>query len=164
MPSALARQFTPAFSLRPGAVADIADLLALERQVFATDQMSRRSFRHFLISPGAALIVLDRAGLFSGYALALFHPRSAAARLYSIAVAPTAAGQGGGSLLLGAAEEAAREGGYASMRLEVHIANASAVACYRKAGYRVFGRRTNYYGDGADALRFHKALCPPPVV
>jgi|SRR6185437_5059249 len=164
MPSAIARQFSPAFSLRPGAVADIEELLALERQVFTTDQMSRRSFRHFLNSPGAALVVAERAGRFAGYALALFHPRSAAARLYSIAVVPEATGQGAGSLLLDAVEQAGHRRGYVSMRLEVHIANAAAIACYRKAGYCAFGRRNKYYDDGGDALRFDKPLCPPPVV
>lgn len=144
-------------------LADLEALLALENQVFGTDRMSRRSFRRFLTCSRARLIVAARHGGIAGYALVLFHSRSAAARLYSIAVVPEATGQGAGSLLLAATEDAARVRGYASMRLEVSVSNAAAIACYRKAGYRIFGRRNNYYGDGGDALRLDKQLYPRPA-
>src|SRR6185312_8227485 len=161
MRSALARQLVPAFDLRPGAPADLDSLAALENLLFTTDRISRRSFRHFLATPNAALIVSERDGELAGYALVLFHPRSAAARLYSIAVEPRHTGQGAGRLLLGAAEGAAAERGYTLMRLEVRVGNAAAIALYRKAGYRQFGQRVGYYDDGEDALRFDKALYPP---
>ena len=161
MRSAFARQLTPAFDLRPGAPADLDGLAALEDMLFTTDRISRRSFRHFLTTPSAALVVAGRAGELAGYALVLFHPRSAAARLYSIAVEPRHAGQGAGPLLLAAAESAAGERGYALMRLEVRVGNAAAIALYRKAGYRQVGQRAGYYDDGADALRFDKTLYPP---
>ncbi|MGB7256795.1 MAG: GNAT family N-acetyltransferase [Pseudolabrys sp.] len=161
MRSALARQLVPAFDPRPGALADLEGLTALEDLLFTTDRISRRSFRHFLTTPNAALIVAGRAGELAGYALVLFHPRSAAARLYSIAVEPRFAGHGAGPLLLAAAESAAGKRGYALMRLEVRVSNAAAIALYRKAGYRQFGQRAGYYDDGEDALRFDKPLYPP---
>src|SRR5262249_8143512 len=50
--------------------------------------------------------------------------------------------------------------GAARLRLEVQAATAPAIALYRKAGYRQFGRHANYYADAGDALRFEKRLAP----
>jgi ribosomal-protein-alanine N-acetyltransferase len=147
--------------LRPGTPGDLDNLLALECAAFATDRLSGRSLRRFVASPNAALIVAEEAGGFAGYALVLFRPRSAIARLYSIAVAPRITGRGVGALLLAAAEAAALRRGCDRMRLEVHVQNAAALNRYRKSGYRQFGCYRDYYDDGGDALRFEKRLTPP---
>jgi ribosomal protein S18 acetylase RimI-like enzyme len=155
---ALDRRSTPGLVLRPGVRSDLDNLLTLERCAFAGDQLSRRSLRHFLGSPTAALLVAEQDDRLAGYALVLFTARSGVARLYSIAVAPEWAGRGVGVLLLAAAEAAARGRGYRVMRLEVDATNARAIARYRKAGYAAFTRRPGYYENGADALRFQKQL------
>jgi len=139
-------------------MADLEALIALERAVFTTDILSRRSFRHFLAAPGATLIVAEEGEKLAGYTLVLYPSRSRLARLYSIAVAPHIGGRGLGPLLLAAAEEAARRRGRAAMRLEVHEHNTRAIARYEKSGYRLFGRHRDYYDDHADALRFEKVL------
>jgi ribosomal protein S18 acetylase RimI-like enzyme len=154
--SALA--YEPSIRLRPGASADIEALLALEQAAFASDRLSRRSFRNFLASPNATLIVADCAGRLGGYALVLFRPMSTVARLYSIAVTATEAGRGIGPMLLEAAEQTAHARDSAVLRLEVHEQNAAALNRYRKSGYRLFGRHRAYYNDGGDALRFEKRL------
>jgi ribosomal protein S18 acetylase RimI-like enzyme len=152
----------PNVRLRAGAVADIDALLALEIRVFATDRCSRRSFRRFLSSDLASVIIAESGGQFAGYALVLFRPNSAVARLYSIAVAPEQAGKRVGSALVAAAEENARAHGCMTLRLEVHVGNVAAIRLYDKAGYRLFGRHAGYYGDGGDALRYEKPLRPQP--
>jgi ribosomal protein S18 acetylase RimI-like enzyme len=144
--------------LRRGTAADLNDLLALEREAFNTDRLSRRSFRRFLHSRNAVVIVADEKGRMAGYALVLFRPESRAARLYSIAVAADSAGCGIGPLLLAAAEDMARQRGCHVLRLEVHERNAAALKRYRTSGYRLFGRHRDYYGDGGDALRFEKEI------
>jgi ribosomal protein S18 acetylase RimI-like enzyme len=145
--------------LRRGRHGDLAALIAIETAVFRTDQLSRRSLRHFLASPTAALIVADDGSeRLAGYALVLFPPRSLLARLYSIAVAPHLGRRGLGPLLLAAAEDAAKRHGRRAMRLEVHEHNTRAIARYEKSGYRFFGRHRDYYGDHGDALRFEKLL------
>jgi len=126
--------------------------------VFTTDILSRRSFRRFLASPHASLIVAEEGGKFAGYVLVLYPPRSKLARLYSIAVAPHIGGRGVGPQLLAAAEAMARRRGRRAMRLEVHEHNTRAIARYEKSGYRLFGRHRNYYDDHGDALRFEKPL------
>src|SRR2546423_805271 len=160
MHTALARHPTQAVPVRPAQAADLDGLLALESQAFRTDRISRRSFRRLLASPNAAVMVAELAGELAGYALVLFRNGTSIARLYSIAVAPRTAGRRIGATLLAAAEQAAIERGAARLRLEVHEANDPAIALYRKAGYRQFGRHTQYYEDKGHALRFEKTLAP----
>jgi [ribosomal protein S18]-alanine N-acetyltransferase len=149
---------SPAVALRRGRVGDLAALIALERAVFTTDILSRRSLRHFLTSRHAALIVAEEAGQLAGYVLVLYPPRSKLARLYSIAVAPHIGKRGVGPFLLAAAEEVAARRRRRAMRLEVHEHNTRAIARYEKSGYRLFGRHRDYYDDHGDALRFEKPL------
>ena len=151
-----------AIAVRAGRIGDLAALLAMEQAAFTVDHMSRRSFRHFLLSPSATFLVAEESGTLAGYALVLYPPRSKLARLYSIAVAPHIGGRGVGPLLLAAAEEAANRRRRRAMRLEVHEHNTRAIARYEKSGYRLFGRHRDYYDDHGDALRFEKPLDGAP--
>jgi ribosomal-protein-alanine acetyltransferase len=152
----------PAVKLRRGRIGDLDALIAIEQAVFDTDILSRRSLRRFIAAPAAALLVAEEGGKLAGYVLVLYPPRSKHARLYSIAVAPHIGRRGVGTLLLAAAEDAARRRGRQSMRLEVHEHNTRAIARYEKSGYRLFGRHRDYYDNGGDALRFDKPLDREP--
>jgi [ribosomal protein S18]-alanine N-acetyltransferase len=145
-------------TLRRGRKSDLAALVTLELAVFRSDIVSRRSFRDFMASRNASLIVAEESGGLAGYVLVLYPPRSRLARLYSIAVAPHAGGRGLGPRLLAAAEQAAKRRRRSAMRLEVHVRNKRAIARYVKSGYRLFGRRRDYYDNHGDALRFEKPL------
>jgi ribosomal-protein-alanine acetyltransferase len=147
-----------AIRLRPAVMADLDALEALEERVFTGDRISRRSFRRFLSRPQDELILAEQGGALLGYALVLFRAGTALARLYSIAVAPEAAGQGLGARLLEAAEGAALARDCVLLRLEVRADNARAIALYQARGYRQFGRHERYYQDQQDALRFEKRL------
>ena len=148
---------SPPVRIRAAKARDLDALVELESRVFATDRLSRRSLQRFLTSASAAFMVAEGEGL-AGTAIVLFRPRSAVARLYSIAVAPHMSGKGVASRLLKAAERVARRRGCTTIRLEVHETNHAAIARYRKQGYQEFGRHRRYYDDGGDALRFHKNL------
>ena len=108
MRAPLALAPSPAVRLRPAALGDLGALLDLERRVFTTDRLSRRSLRDFL-----------------------FRPNHAAARLYSIAVEPGQRGGGIGPMLLDAAEDKALAHDCVWMRLEVHENNARAIRRYK---------------------------------
>ena len=138
--------------------ADLDALVELEKHVFATDRMSRRSLRHFLRAPTAVVLIAEIGTDLAGTATILFRARSAVARLYSIAVAPPMAGRGVGPELLASAEHAARERECTHIRLEVHVTNHRAISRYHKTGYQEFGRLQGYYEDGGDALRLQKSL------
>jgi ribosomal protein S18 acetylase RimI-like enzyme len=151
----------PPVHVRAAEPGDLDALMKLEHQVFSTDRLSRRSLRRFLSVPSAELLVAEEAdGRLAGTAILLFRPRSAVARLYSIAVAPHMGGRGVASMLLRAAEEYSIRRACSCIRLEVHQTNHAAISRYRKSGYREFGRRRRYYEDGGDALRFEKRLIP----
>lgn len=144
--------------LRAAVPGDLDALVALEQRLFRGDRLSRRSFMRALAAPTAALIVAESAAEIVGYGLVHFRARSHRARLYSLAVAPEAAGRGIGRALLQAVEARARASGCAVMRLEVDAGNHRAADLYRRNGYVVFGRHDAYYADGADALRMEKTL------
>jgi ribosomal protein S18 acetylase RimI-like enzyme len=146
--------------IRPAGPGDLDALVALEDQVFLTDRIRRRGFRRFLASPSVRFLAAECEGAFAGYVLVLFRGNAEVARLYSIGVAPQFSGRGIGAALLDAAEDAALERNCTALRLEVDEENATAVALYRRSGYREFGRHPHYYEDGGTALRFEKHLRP----
>ena len=144
--------------LRRGRAGDLDALLAIERAVFTTDVLSRRSLRHFLIAPNAAVIIAEDQGVVAGYALVLYRRNSKLARLYSIAVASAFRRRGWARRLLTAAEQMAAAGGRRIMRIEVRADNGGAIDLYERSGYRRFGRLARYYGGRIDALRYEKSL------
>ena len=155
----MARPAPTSILLRPARPADLAALLALEA-MFPGDRLSPRQFRRHLASPRARLRVAMFKGTLAAYALTLLRRGSAVARLYSIAVDPAWRGHGLGAALLIDAQEQALRAGCDRLRLEVRADNAAAIALYRHAGFREFGRHPCYYEDGCDALRFEKLLAP----
>lgn len=149
-----------AIATRVASLADLQSVLLLENKVFATDRMSRRTVRRFLLSPNAVVLAAEEGGRLCGAAVVLVRRTSDLARLYSIAVDPDCAGRGVGPALLAAAEAAAIARDCQYLRLEVHENNARAISLYRKAGYCEFGRHHEYYKDRGHALRFEKRLAP----
>jgi len=146
--------------IRPATPEDLAALVDLEEAVFTHDRISRRNFRHLLTAANAlSLVDKDRQGL-CGYATLLFNRRSAVARIYSLAVHPRCRGRGLGTKLIAALEKACRARACTALRLEVHPRNAKARRLYKALGYREFGRYSEYYEDGADAVRMEKTLAP----
>jgi [ribosomal protein S18]-alanine N-acetyltransferase len=158
MRTAALKRSLPQVEIRAARADDLDVLVALEQSVFATDCMSRTSLKHFLCAATADVLIAECNGEVAGCAIVLYRANSDLARLYSLAVAPACEGCGIAPALLDAAEAAACAHHCAQMRLEVHENNARAIACYRKAGYRAFGRHTGYYRDLGDALRFRKHL------
>src|SRR5215470_16084629 len=144
--------------IRRGKPADLDALWELEKEVFATDRMSRRSLRRLLASPSAVAMVARTDGAIMGIAVVLFRANSQVARLYSLAVAPKYTGRGIASALLVTAEKIAMRRKCRSLRLEVHERNRGAIKVYRRAGYHEFGRYHHYYEDRGHALRFEKQL------
>jgi ribosomal-protein-alanine acetyltransferase len=137
---------------------DLDALVALENGVFTSDRMSRRQLRHHLQNPHAEILVAARGGDVIAAAVAFFHSSHRSARLYSIAVAPSARGIGLGERLLSAIERVSRSRRRDAIRLEVRADNKPAQRLYERLGYRRIGIKRGFYEDGHDALRYEKRL------
>ncbi|HEY9080537.1 peptidase C39 family protein [Magnetovibrio sp.] len=147
--------------IRDAVVDDVPALVDLENRCFETDRLSARSFRRFL-AKGKAMVLVDEDDdhLLNGYALVLFHPNTALARLYSLAVDPDLRGRGIARALLTQAESRTLDRDATRMRLEVHQDNAAAQSLYHQLGYRAFAIHPDYYEDHASAVRMEKRLAP----
>lgn len=144
--------------LRRGRPSDLDALLALELSTFSSDRLTRRQYIRHLRSASAEIIVAMAGTILCGKALLFFRRGQDIARLYSIAVAHEARGQGLGEKLLHACAQAARARGCTRIRLEVRQDNMAAQRLYERSGYRRFAARSGYYEDGADAWCYQKPL------
>ncbi len=148
--------------LRQATSDDLNALLQLEQRCFTEDRLSRRSFRRFIEMPRDRLIVAETthegASELLGYCLVLMSAATRLARIYSIAVLPTARGHGIGEQLIKTAEHEAASAGRILMRLEVREDNSGAIALYKRLGYRQFGTYRDYYEDHGTALRFERRI------
>ena len=144
--------------VRSAELADLESIFALECASFDADRLSRRALRRFLQSPMKPVIVARAGSSLAGYVLISTRRGGKSARVYSLAVDPRQGRRGVGRELLHACERYARAHGCERVRLEVRYDNAAAISLYEKLGYRQFGSYDGYYEDGAEALRFEKAL------
>lgn len=145
-------------AIRPASLSDIAAILEIEDQAFATDRLSPRSLKRLVGAPGAAFLVAESEGELGGYALVLFRRGARIARLYSLATAQAARGRGLASALLNAVEAEAGRRGANALRLEVRCDNAAVRALYRNRGYCEIGERADYYQDGEGAVRMEVTI------
>ncbi|MCF5581541.1 GNAT family N-acetyltransferase, partial [Pseudomonas syringae] len=146
------------FIFRDAVADDLDALLFLENQCFEGDRLTARSFQWMIRRANACLLVAEHAGQLTGYALVLFHRGTSLGRLYSLAIADSARGQGLGRQLLQRAEQQAVERDCAYLRLEVRPDNAAAIGLYERSGYRRFAQVDDYYQDHAPALRYEKRI------
>lgn len=148
----------PPIIIRPVRREDEPALLLLEKASFSSDRLSKRRMRHWIQADNRLFLVATRNNILLAYCLILLHNGTRLARLYSIAVAEAARGQGVGQSLLSEAEEQAADLGRLFMRLEVARNNTSAIVLYERMGYVTFGSIHDYYEDHEDALRMQKRI------
>ena len=148
--------------LRAARPADLPELVALEAACFSYDRISAEAFRHLLSRAHAINLVAEQGAHLLGYGTLLLRRGSRRARLYSLAVAQQARGQGLGRRLLAGLERGAKDRGCNELRMEAKTDNRAALALYQAQGWSVFGRYENYYQDGSPALRLCKTLGSAP--
>ncbi|MBV8124044.1 MAG: GNAT family N-acetyltransferase [Paucibacter sp.] len=142
-------------------VSDLENLCVLEQTAFAGDRISRRSWKRLIDGTSNVVMLIEYSTELAGALVMLYRKGSTAARIYSIATAPSYAGKGLGGHLLSFAKMRARHDGFTCLRLETRIDNHRAQTLFRRHGFEAFERKFNYYEDGADALRFHMPLRRP---
>jgi [ribosomal protein S18]-alanine N-acetyltransferase len=143
--------------VRRAEISDLDALVALEHHTFDSDRMSREQYRRHLDSDSARVLVAStNHRQFLGTAVVFFRKHSGLARLYSLATRPEARGKGIGTVLIEAAETAARQRRCRALRLEVRADNHGAIGLYERRGYQRIGFLAGYYEDGADGWRYEK--------
>ena len=148
-----------AFRLRPAQPSDLDALLALENATFTSDLLSRRRMRHWIgANNGIFVVAVDDADALAGYGLVFTRRDSTSARIYSLALAPFARGQGLGARLVRDLEVRARKAGFSRLHLEVALSNKAAISLYDKLGYAQARDMPGFYEDGSDAWRMEKTL------
>ena len=134
--------------IRSATLADVDDLLALERELFGLDAWTETAVREELVGPGRRFLVTTSDHGIEGYAVTM--TAGDIVDLLRIAVRPASRRSGLASALLDAALE---ETEHASrMLLEVSVANSEALAFYVARQFSVIDVRPHYYRDGSEAL------------
>jgi [ribosomal protein S18]-alanine N-acetyltransferase len=151
--------------LRPMTTADLADVVALERELFPEDPWTAQMFADEVVLPPEVRLYLvaeaDAAAesAIAGYAGMLFVPGGLQADVLTIAVRESHWGLGTGSALLGALIAAARARDCAEVFLEVRADNPRAHGLYLRRGFAEIGVRRGYYKpSGVDAIVMRKDL------
>jgi [ribosomal protein S18]-alanine N-acetyltransferase len=172
-----------AFRLRPLVPADLAGVVALERELFPEDPWSPDMFadevaqppetrRYLLAEAGAGTDAGNGAeaktsrgteagagAVMAGYAGAMFAAGGTQADVLTIAVRPAYWGSGVGSALLAALVAAAVEHDCTELFLEVRADNPRAHGLYLRRGFTEIGLRRGYYQpSGVDAIVMRKDL------
>jgi ribosomal-protein-alanine N-acetyltransferase len=148
------------------AVADLAEVIALEHELFPDDAWSPEMFASELArTDGDRLYLvasLEEQAL-AGYCGMMFvpggGPGGGQADVMTVAVREDCWGHGIGSLLLSAMLDAARDRGCGEVFLEVRADNDRAHGLYLRRGFKDIGVRKGYYQpSGTDAIVMRKEL------
>ena len=133
--------------LRPMTSGDVAALAAIEREVFS-DPWPQSAFREVLGVANWVNLVLELEGEIVGYILVQCVADEV--QVQNIAVRTQWQRRGFGAILLRRAEEEGKERGALCAILDVRAQNVAALALYERFGYRMIGRRRNYYQRPVD--------------
>ncbi len=140
--------------------ADMAGILALERELFPEDAWTPEMFAAEFAQPASRrlYLVAEEGNALVGYAGMMFTGGSQA-DVVTLAVDPSRWGEGTGTALLTALVDEADKRGYEEVLLEVREDNPRARQLYLRHGFTEVGIRRGYYQpSGVDAVVMRKAL------
>lgn len=144
-------------TLRDYTPADFDALYEIDQKVFeAGIAYSRRQLREYLQLAGAECILAETGGKIAGFIVTAHE--DGVGYIVTIDVLPVHRRQAAGTLLLAEAERKLAVNGIREIELETATDNASAVAFWRKHGYRTQGVIKNYYPNGRDAFSMRKSI------
>jgi len=150
--------------LRAATPGDIADLVAFENLVFASEphRITPRQWRELVRrAPGLTTVaeaVEPRPGVSRLAGVLVLAARGRTLRILSLGTHPDWRRQGVAAVLLRQAAAAAASAGLARIRLEVRTDNEAAIALYARHGYLIVGTLPAYYGVGEDGVRMERVL------
>jgi [ribosomal protein S18]-alanine N-acetyltransferase len=141
-----------AVCVREAGAADLAGVLALERDVAEAPHWAEAMYREIVLEGGVrrCLFVAEAEGLLLGFAVGAVMGSGDSAELESVAVRGEAQRRGVGRALCDAVADWCRLQGATALELEVRAASAGAIALYGGMGFATVGRRRGYYREPVD--------------
>ncbi|MEO8081349.1 MAG: ribosomal protein S18-alanine N-acetyltransferase, partial [Caldimonas sp.] len=144
-------------SVQPMTVADLDEVMVLERAVYAFP-WTRGNFVDSLAAGYIAWVLRDGAAGLIGYSVAMAGVDEM--HLLNITVASGLRRQGHARRVLNELDAAARRAGTSMLWLEVRESNAEARSAYQRLGFAHVGKRKGYYpavGGREDAVVMRRA-------
>jgi ribosomal-protein-alanine N-acetyltransferase len=147
----------PTFRLRKYQPRDFEALHAIDQACYPPGiAYSRRDLRNYLGFPGAACLVAEAESHTAGFIITAHDDHWG--YIVTIDVLESYRRLGTGTLLLREAERDLAASGVREVALETATNNVSAIAFWKKHGYRTQGVRKDYYPGGIDAYSMLKTL------
>lgn len=137
-------------TLHPVTVADLEEVLALERASFQHPWNSEHILNEIDSPLSFPLLARLEGGFCAGYICPMLVLDEG--HILNVAVHPSCRGRGVGRILVEAALEQFRSKGASVVYLEVRPTNTVAIALYSRCSFFITGRRKAYYENGEDAI------------
>jgi ribosomal-protein-alanine N-acetyltransferase len=138
------------------------DIVCFERPF----RFSRSAMRRFAEAKKARVVIAEAENALAGFCIV--HMEQAehgrAAYIVTLDVAPEQRRKGIARALLLQAEARSTEAGCTMMALHVFTGNPSAIRFYESVGFLRSHTVAGFYGEGIDALAYHKALAASPAL
>lgn len=128
--------------IRPLSAADLSAMMPIEHEAFSTP-WRESTFYALMLRRDSTLIGALRDERLVGYAVCWVVGDQA--ELGNVAVASDERGHGVGRRLVGEILDSLQERGVRECFLEVRVSNQIARSLYEKYGFRIVGKRRNYY-------------------
>ena len=148
------------FTLRDYKPEDFGTLYEIDRACYPMDiAYSKRELRAYLQMPGAECIVAATADSIAGFCITAH--QNTRGYIVTIDVLEQFRRTGVGSSLLRKMEQSLAASAVREVWLETATDNESAIAFWKKHGYRTCGTRAGYYPGGRDAFSMEKTIASP---
>jgi [ribosomal protein S18]-alanine N-acetyltransferase len=145
------------FTLRTHTPEDFETLYEIDQACYEPAiAYSRRELRNYLRFPGADCVVAEADGAIAGFCITA-HER-ARGYVVTIDVLEKYRRQGVGGALLSEVERRLASDGVREIGLETATDNETAIAFWKKHGYRTLGVVKGYYPGGRDAYTMTKSI------
>ena len=148
-------------SIQTATMDNLEKLYEIERECFTTGTYSRKHIATLLLDPDCYGFTAKLNGEVAGFIIGSIHPANVgtkAGHVYTLDVAVRHRRKGVGSSLLEALERVFAEKNAEFCYLEARLDNPPAKELYLKRGYTKTDILSNYYENGAHAVRLEKAL------
>jgi Acetyltransferases len=153
----------PAITIRPVRAGDTPGLRAAcwpERDFETVYRFVMRARQTAAQGRGLGVTALDDAGAVAGYGQFTLWPRCG--EISDLIVTPDCRGRGIGTAIIQYLTRAAREMGAGCVEIGVQAHNASALALYRRLGFKDSYTREMDLGSGLEPIIYLRLKLPPP--